>query len=246
MDAQQQSTQLESRNEWQRLDALLARYYPGWRVGWPALGAPPLGFVRPVETPRGPEDVWSVGFEVDASREVLGGALSAFGTADRDYPLGLWPLQISLAVCLRVRMVGWWADLAWPGGLLIDGVPLGTVICRTTERGMLTEVSVHLGTQRGTKMPDQARAGAAALEDRESLVLSLAQSVVAVLESPWPRQRMLRYYQDWCVTLGTKVAGLTASGEQVSGIASGINDDGSLTVESLGGRLNRLPVHLGG
>ncbi len=212
---------------WTRLEGLLRVYLPGWRV------APADGFsggrIRRIPVCCGDGEVYADAFEIRAPRSGIG-----------NIPTDLWPHQLCLAVCFRLRMLGWWGELRWPGEIVVDSTPVGWVRWGMNPEHLWCRVEVRLTRNRGSRIPPAALAGAAALDD-DSLSLSLVQSVIRVLESPWPPARMLNYYREWCTTLGTKVAGIDPAGAPFEGIAAGVTPNGWLTVERPGGSLVQLP-----
>lgn len=238
-----------------RLSRLLAKYHPCWLVDQrgvgldyqtqnPApddrMGPPRIHWLEgPCESESGGP---SFGFLFECPSDLIGsgsGPIPGGGVPNPE----LWPLHLSLALALRFRLLGWWARLVWPASLTIDGTLVGSVALSqhhaTTVSG---EVWVSLGRSTGLRRPPMAGVG---LEDGvlpEQLALSCCQGIVAALEAPWPAERMLGYYRDWCATLGECRDVPMPGGGAVRGLAYAIDASGRLRVELPGGAEVVLPV----
>jgi len=189
-------------------------------------------------------------FTAAAPLAFAGSLDSGFGRAQSGFPITLWPLQAALVLALRLRMLGWQAELKWPNDVLLGGRKVSGVLCEVCHGWLMVGVGVNLlQTEEELALIDGARVPAASLATvaragayhlaPEDAVLSLVQGILAVIESPWPQDRMLRYYREWCVTLGTKVATVDTRGEAIAGVASWVNEDGSLAIELPGGEMVR-------
>jgi hypothetical protein len=167
-------------------------------------------------------------------------------TAAASYPEGLWPLQCSLAVGLRLRMLGWMVRLVWPDRIHLRKREVGSTRVTSTSELLEVEVEVLLRWDE-REVPSCSITGEAysygALPDvnGEGVLLSCAQSLLAVLESPWSPPRMLEWYGDWSDSLGKRTPVPTPDGTELAGIAFGITRAGALTVELRGGRCVDLP-----
>lgn len=175
--------------------------------------------------------------------ERLGRCSSGLGRPTAEYPVTLWPLQVAVALALRLRLFGWEAEVKWPNDILIAGGKVCGILCESVGGWFLCGVGLNVlqraedfhGVERGKVPPTSLllapRAGGLDL-DPVQVTPSLLQSVMTVLESPWPKGRMLGYYREWCMTLGSSVAYHAAGGKLVHGIATEVLDDGRLLVET--------------
>jgi hypothetical protein len=218
----------------ERLSWLLARYYPLWKIGEHHLGEALFARITELEV-LAPTTESALGLRLSVRVPVIYvGSDSGPSTV---YPPELWPMQLSLAIALRLRMLGWWVEMDWPGGITLDGAIIGLVRVKSKEEFLNVSTRIDIPHHRGSKLPAAAAAGCAESVCCEGMTLTLVQAVIAVLEKPWPRKRMLGYYRDWCSTLGTKVAGQTVDGHSTDGIASAVREDGTLEIEQMGGRI---------
>ncbi|MEO8376264.1 MAG: biotin--[acetyl-CoA-carboxylase] ligase [Candidatus Sumerlaeota bacterium] len=172
---------------------------------------------------------------------------SGIGEPHDFYPLSLWPLLVSLGISLRLRLFGWTAMLKWPNDILVDGRKVCGVLCEATNRTLIIGVGMNLlqveqdfsTVEHGTNPPGSLLLrpldkGSTPIEPQQ-VIASIVQSVATVLEAPWPEQRMLRYYRDWCDTLGKQVAYAQDDGTVVRGVAEKILDDGRLVIQTADG-----------
>jgi BirA family biotin operon repressor/biotin-[acetyl-CoA-carboxylase] ligase len=185
---------------------------------------------------------------------LAGRRLSGIGIPSPDYPPTLWPLQVGVAVALRLRLLGWETELKWPNDILVSGHKIGGLLCESVGGWLLVGLGMNL-TQKEEDFldvePGKTPPGSLATSTRKhpfpmhpvQVAPSIIQSVMTVMESPWPRRRMLNYYREWCVTLGRSVAYGVPGGNIVQGIASAVLEDGRLTVDTGDG--NEVPVTSG-
>ncbi|MCC6546382.1 biotin--[acetyl-CoA-carboxylase] ligase [Candidatus Sumerlaeota bacterium] len=172
---------------------------------------------------------------------------TGIGEPHEFYPLSLWPLLISLGISLRLRLFGWEAKLKWPNDILVDGRKVCGILCEAANRTLMVGVGLNLLQQpedfspaeHGTNPPGSLAMlpmdrSAAAIE-MPQVIPSIVQSVATVLESPWPEQRMLRYYRDWCETMGREVAYAQEDGGVIRGRAETVLDDGRLLLRTTAG-----------
>jgi len=172
---------------------LLAAYHPIWRIDWSGGNDPASGIAQATSPTAwiglGPDG--ALVMAATAPRHHVGSLDSGVGLRQADFPAALWPLQVAMALASRLDLLGLRTRLAWPSTLLRDGVKIGSVRCAISGDWLRVHASVELP-------------GAI------DMMPSLVQGVLTVIESPWRRDLLLRYYNEWCVLHDEPEGGIIA------------------------------------
>jgi BirA family transcriptional regulator, biotin operon repressor / biotin---[acetyl-CoA-carboxylase] ligase len=159
-------------------------------------------------------------------------------------PVARWPwlpLLTGLAVVDAVAAsTGLQASLKWPNDVLVHGRKLAGILSERIERpgGAAAVVGVGLNVSSTRAELPVATATSLALSgvqavDRGVLLVSLLQAFTGLYE-PWVAAAgngLRERYASECSTLGRSVRVDLPTGESVSGLAVGVDDDGRLLVD---------------
>lgn len=163
---------------------------------------------------------------------------------------GLIPLAAALAVAEAVRTV---TDLScgikWPNDVILDGKKLSGILCESRSRdGQIEYVTVGIGVnlRRGAYPPDLTDRAVSLEEhlafppERETLleaILSALERRINQLKEGRGRA-LLNDYEKQCLTVG---AGILVSGAvEMTGVATGIGEDGSLLIRGEDGTVRTV------
>lgn len=163
--------------------------------------------------------------------------------------LGLLPLLTGLALAEAVDglLAGPPVALKWPNDLLVGGCKAAGILVEGVAEGAY---AVGIGVNvdwRGAERPAALAASATSLAeaaaddvDRWALFAALAEAFAARYTA-WQAEpgAFLAAYRRRCVTLGGRVTADRA-GLRVEGLATGLADDGALTLRTDGGAVLRL------
>ena len=158
-----------------------------------------------------------------------------------DGKLTLIPLAVAVAVAEAIEAATrTTVDLKWPNDLLVDGKKIGGILVEASGSRVTVGVGVNLWWD---APPEFASAvfptdpGDAAAEQLAVSWVDRLLEVAAGAATGWPRDA----YVERCVTLGSDVTWASGTGR-----ATGIGDDGSLTVETSSGtvEVRHGDVHL--
>lgn len=161
-------------------------------------------------------------------------------------PILPWiPLVAGVAAVTAIReLTGLHAALKWPNDLLLHKKKCGGILCESTQQDhgqVFTIIGVGLNANSDpASFPEDLsatstslRAESGLLIDRASLLARLLDRLeehLACLSSGRPGQ-WREMYVPHCATIGQRVRVEGADGECVEGLARGIGEDGSLTIQ---------------
>ncbi len=166
-----------------------------------------------------------------------------------NYPLSLWPLQIGMALFVRLWSFGWHAALKWPNDVLVERHKAAGILCQVRSGWLLAGIGVNLlQREQDFAAVSDARVppGSLAMFSREGcpapeqMAPTLLQSAVSILEAPWETGRMMFFYRKWCTTIGETFR--LEDGRHA--VAKDIDPDGRLIVETNQGEIEHLSGEL--
>lgn len=159
-------------------------------------------------------------------------------------PLSSLPIRMALAVCKMLkRRFGLSSRIKWPNDVLIDGKKVGGILCESTGEKIYCGVGLNVKQE---SFPEDMRTPATSifLESREladpvdllPLLLDELYALLSVVQLPM----MVR---PWLYRLDEEVSiieGDPAQGKRVSGIVTGVGEDGELRLLQKSGKIRSL------
>ena len=154
------------------------------------------------------------------------------------------PLVVALATAEAIEAVtGARVAVKWPNDLLLAGRKIGGILCEsgtTTPSGLFQVLGIGLNVN-GVQddFPEELRATATTIRqetgrmvDRNGLLARILQELEACLDEYLLRgsERISLAYRQRCSTIGKSVRAMLADGNEFTGLAEDIGQDGSLTV----------------
>ena len=171
-----------------------------------------------------PDDRVSVSFAMPMVH--IGRSQSGLGIIQSDFPRSLWPLQLSIAVALRYAALGIKPGLGWPDHVLVEGSVVANAATEIRDNAVVGKLRASLAPLRSLY---------------PSAEVAIVQSVLSVLESPWPPALMLRHYRGWCRDLGMPCAPVVESG-MLPPVARDVGERGQLILEEADGSRREFEV----
>ncbi|MBL0220496.1 MAG: biotin--[acetyl-CoA-carboxylase] ligase [Myxococcales bacterium] len=157
-------------------------------------------------------------------------------------------LAIGIGLCDAARATGAAVTLKWPNDLLVDGKKLAGVLVESqSQGGKLEAVVIGIGVNITGRLPAEVAASAVTLEDAADSEIDREAFIAAVLAQVehWVDryvamglEEIIPAWQDR-MALGLR-ARATIDGTLLTGIVSGLDDDGALLLLGDDGALHRV------
>ena len=139
------------------------------------------------------------------------------------------PLIAGIAVCNAINFT----KLKWPNDIQIENKKCGGILAEKVSNGVIIGIGLNIfQTPDELPIPEATSLSQHGFDsNRDQLLISILQELGKLIRG-WPnnKKEIQTIYLTLSSTIGKAVEAILPSGEVISGIASGINDNGELIV----------------